>query len=180
MIKRSELRPVGTLLKTHGIDGEIVVQLTADVDLEALQCIVLEIDGIFVPFFPTSVRPKSAETDLVSIAGVETQQQAAAVCGHKVYALVRDLDKQAGEGAGEEGDGMYADDLIGFDVRSDGEIIGKITDFDDSTANYLFIIERRDAAAGQGPLLVPVALVEGVDPEACVVDMEIPRGLLEL
>ena len=75
---------------------------------------------------------------------------------------------------------MYADDLIGFDVRSDGEIIGKITDFDDSTANYLFLIERRDAAAGQGPLLVPVALVEGVDPEASVVDMEIPRGLLEL
>ena len=71
MIKRSELRPVGTLLKTHGIDGEIVVQLTADVDLEALQCIVLEIDGIFVPFFPTSVRPKSAETDLVSIDGVD-------------------------------------------------------------------------------------------------------------
>ena len=51
MITESQLFPVGRLLKPHGINGEITVLLTADVDLASLSCIVLRIDGIFCAVF---------------------------------------------------------------------------------------------------------------------------------
>ena len=56
------LTTVGKLMKPHGINGEITVLLTADVDLAALRCVILEMDGIYVPFFLNSVRPKSSAT----------------------------------------------------------------------------------------------------------------------
>lgn len=175
MILRSELRPIGSLLKTHGINGEIVVCLTIDVDLEELPCVVLDMDGIFVPFYLNSVRPKSSETDLVTIDGIDTQAKASALCGHTLYAIEKYLPESE-----TAGDGFYADDLVGFAVRVDGEIIGKIVDFDDSTANYLFIIEKVNPNGADPRLLLPVAFVEDVNAAACIVDMDVPPGLLTL
>lgn len=50
MIHRSEILEIGRLLKPHGIKGEITVELFGDIDMRALKCVVVNIDGIFVPF----------------------------------------------------------------------------------------------------------------------------------
>ena len=80
MIFESDLRPIGKLLKPHGICGEITALLMDDIDLRQLSCIILQLDGIFVPFFLRVVRPKSSETDLVLIDGVNDEAQASSLC----------------------------------------------------------------------------------------------------
>ena len=60
MITPDILTSIGTFFKPHGIKGEISATLDYDIDPSELRCIVLEIDGIIVPFFVDSRRPKGA------------------------------------------------------------------------------------------------------------------------
>lgn len=171
MIKESELRIVGRLLKPHGICGEVTALLTEDVDLAELSCIMLRLDGIFVPFFLSAVRPKSGETDLLTIDDVTDEEQAARLCPNDIYALVSELPDNDEEG-------MYASDMVGFHVVANGELLGKITGIDDTTANYLFIIEDNTGKRH----LVPVAdeFITSLDMERKVIAMELPEGLIGL
>lgn len=173
MITESQLLPVGRLLKPHGINGEITVLLTADVDLASLSCIVLRIDGIFVPFFLNSVRPKSSETDLVTIDGVASDADAARLCPAEVYVLKVDLPA-----AEADTDGMYASDLLGYDVVENGKMLGKIESVDDTTANYLFIIRTPDGKE----VMVPVAdeFIAGIDTDTRTISLDLPEGLLDI
>lgn len=173
MIRDNELKEIGKLLKPHGINGEIVMSLNIDVNPEELTCIVLRIDGINVPFYLTGVRPKSNETDLISIDGVETETEAVSLCGHTAYALSAELPLKE-----ISSDGLYADEMVGFTVNANGVHLGFITGIEDSTANYLFIIEKTDGKS----CLIPVAdeFIENIDPEEQRVDLQVPDALLEL
>lgn len=173
MIVESELKNIGRLLKPHGITGEVVALIKDDVDLSEVSCVVLDIDGIFVPFFLTSVRQKSSETDLLTIDGISNENEAAGLCGRDLY--VR-MDEIPSDSDGQEG--LYAEDLVGYDAYADEEYLGKITGINDSTANYLFIIER----PGAGQCLVPVAdeFIMLLSPDRKRIDLSLPEGLLEL
>lgn len=172
MITREDLAPIGRLLKPHGINGEITMLLTADVDVSGLRCILLNLDGIFVPFFPTAVRPKSSETDLISIDGVTDEDMAGALCPKDVYALRSDLGTEDNIDA----DGLYASDLIGFTIISDGNAIGSIRDVDDSTENFLFVVE----GPGGAEILIPVVndWIQQIDSENRNITMTVPPELL--
>lgn len=188
MISRTDLKEMGRLQKPHGINGEI----TATSDLEAgelagLRCVVLEIEGIFVPFFINASRPKSSNSALLTIDGVSTEAEAAALCPATLYALREDVaglydssDAPEDEESGEEEEGFYAEDLIGFTVESDdGRLRGEIVDLDDSTDNYLFIV--RDSEGKR--VMLPVAdgsMIEEVDPERHHLLLSLPEGLLDL
>lgn len=176
MILRDELLPVGRLLKTHGVGGEIVVWLDMDVDLGAKRCVVVDIDGIFVPFFPTGVRQKSQDTDLLKLDGIDTDEAAAALCGKTLFVLRADHAEDEEE---EVSEGLYADELVGFQVSSpDGRLKGEIVDVDDSTANVLLVI-RTDTGK---TVYLPVAdeFIVSLDPEKKVMVVAPPEGLLEL
>ena len=64
MIRLSEIAEVGRFNKPHGIKGEISVSINTDIDLNDVKCVIVPIDGIFVPFFLQTVRPKTADTSL--------------------------------------------------------------------------------------------------------------------
>lgn len=177
MIREKDLKKIGRLLKPHGIAGELVLMLTADIDAADIECVLLKLDGIFVPFFISSCRPKSSETDLIRLDGITDETMAASLCPNEVYALASALPQPAPD----EADGFYAEDLVGFQAvdGSTGAPLGKITGIDDTTANYLFIIENPERKA---PLLVPVAdeLIDALDPDARTISLLLPEGLLDL
>ncbi len=175
MITAQEISPIGFLGKTHGVNGEINLITDVDVDIEELSCIVLDIDGINVPFFFDSIRPRGTESYLVMIDGVDSEAKAAMLVNKKVYAL---NDEVAIDEAGDD-DGFYAEDLVGFRISDPAVgLDGEITGIDDSTDNVLFIVE---AASGK-ELLIPVAdeFIAGIDVDRKVVNMDLPVGLLEL
>lgn len=190
MILRTELKEIGRLQKPHGINGEINVQSLLDADeLASLRCVVLEIDGIFVPFFISASRPKSAQTSLLTIDGITSEAEAAKLCPAPLYALRDDIrrleatDSEREDDSEDEEDdeeGFYAEDLIGYTVESnDGLLRGEIVDLDDSTDNYLFIVRDQE---GRRQML-PVAdgsMIEEVDPERHHILLSLPEGLLDL
>lgn len=171
LITDAMVKPVGKLLKPHGICGEMTVLLTMDVDLASFSCVFLKLDGIYVPFFLTAVRMKSSETDLITIDGVTDEQQAAALCPAELYVMADELGEDAA-------DGLYASDLTGFSVDNDGVMLGKIVAIDDTTANCLFIIETPDGEK----CLVPVAdeFIGGIDAANKVLFLSLPTGLVDL
>lgn len=190
MILRTELKEIGKLQRPHGINGEINVQSRLDADeLASLRCVVLEIDGIFVPFFISASRPKSSQTSLLSIDGISSEAEAAKLCPAPLYALRDDIRRleatdsereEDSDDEGDDGEGFYAEDLIGYTVESDdGLLRGEIVDLDDSTDNYLFIVRDQDGRR----LLLPVAdgsMIEEVDTQRHHLLLSLPKGLLDL
>lgn len=87
MILRTDITEAGVFNKPHGIKGEISATLDYDTDLSEVKCIVIEIEGIFVPFFIVSVRPKTAETCLLTIDGIDSEEKARTLTGRAFYLL---------------------------------------------------------------------------------------------
>ncbi len=51
MIAAESLTEIGHFVKPHGINGELSAVIDRDIDIDSLRCIVVSIDGIFIPFF---------------------------------------------------------------------------------------------------------------------------------
>lgn len=174
MIKSEEITKIGQLVKPHGIKGEITATLDYDIDLTELKCIVVNVDGIFVPFFINAVRPKSSETVILSVDGISSDSEAKQLCGTDYYALNTDLDFSDEP----DGEGGYVSDFVGYTVTGpDGSVIGRIEDYDDSTSNVLFIVRR----PGGSITYIPVAeeFIDAIDSTGKNIVMSLPEGLIE-
>ncbi|MDE6269839.1 MAG: ribosome maturation factor RimM, partial [Muribaculaceae bacterium] len=182
MILNSELRVLGEILKTHGLRGEMVVEL-ADTRfgnvVDGLRHVVLSIDNIFVPFRIVSVRSRGAGSVLLTADGIESAEQAAPYTGHTVYALRKEWAETADQNGDEDedADGLYAEDLEGFTlIRPDGAVIGEIERVDTSTANTLLHVSRADAPT----CLIPLAedWITDINPDGRTIAMDVPEELL--
>ncbi|MBO7116809.1 MAG: 16S rRNA processing protein RimM [Prevotella sp.] len=168
MIKNEEVYKIGRLGKSHGIKGEISFQFDDDVfDRVDADYLVLEIDGILVPFFMEEYRFRSDSLALVKFCDIDTQERASELTGCDVY-FPRAL--------AEEDDTPTLASLVGFDLveASNNKKIGTIASIDDSTANILF--ELKDGR------LIPATddLITDINTKDRTIKMEIPEGLLEL
>ena len=176
MITRDELIAIGRYNKPHGVAGEISATIDVDMDtLQGLSCLVTDIDGIFVPFFVNACRPKSQETVLLTIDGIDNEKEVSRLVNHDIYALKRDYRQECLD---SDADGFPLDYFIGFELHdSDGERVGEITDVDEQTENAIFIVDREGAE-----LMVPATdeLIVEFDLDKKVMVMDLPQGLLDL
>lgn len=184
MIKDSEIIEIGRVLKPHGVNGEMVAVLDClpETDLmpedilSALRCVMFDVDGIKVPFFISEVRPRGPESVLITLDDVNTDSDAMFFKGKEIYALRTELNEQ---GLESDEEGNFADSFIGFTLvdAENGKTVGRITDIDCSTANYLFIVSAADKE-----IMVPVAdeLVTEYDMVKRTISMHLPVGLTEL
>ncbi|MDE6370868.1 MAG: ribosome maturation factor RimM [Duncaniella sp.] len=175
MIHRDEIVEIGIFNKPHGIKGEVSASLDFDMDLVSVKCIIIEVDGIFVPFFIKSVRPKTAETCLITIDGVNTEQQARSLAGRHFYILKSDLP----EDEEDDEDGFYLSDLVGYKLEDvSAGVVGEITDYNDATANVLFIVTDADG----NEIYVPATdeYIDEIDTETKTVFTDLPAGIIDL
>ena len=168
MIKPEEVYKIGRLGKAHGVKGEVSFQFDDDIfDRVDSDYLILEVDGILVPFFIEEYRFRSDTVALVKFEDVDTQQRAQELTGCDVY-FPRSL--------ADDDETPSLSMLIGFDVVdvTIGTTVGRIAAIDDSTANLLFELED-----GR---LIPAAeeLITNIDSKNKVIKMTIPEGLLEL
>ena len=168
MIKPEEVYKIGRIGKAHGVKGEVTIQLTDDVfDRVDADYLVLDIDGILVPFFIEEYRFRSDNVALMKFEDIDTQDRAQELTGCDVY-FPRAL--------ADEDDAPTLTFLVGFDVIDaiNGKTVGRIAAIDDSTANLLF-----ELADGR---LLPAAdeLISDIDQFGRTITMNIPEGLLEL
>jgi 16S rRNA processing protein RimM len=175
MITNSQISNIGKLVKPHGVNGEIVVTIDCDIDLSTVKCIIINIDGINIPFFISSIRPRGKESYLIMIDGINNETDAAMICGKSLHVLNNEI-----EDVEDEEGGFYANDLIGYNVYlSDyNSLIGEIIDIEDSTENALFIVKRENNEIIYIPIVVD--FIENISTETSTIIMDLPIGLLEL
>lgn len=173
MIRKDDVYKIGRLGKPHGVKGEISFMFNDDVfDRVDTDYLILDIDGILVPFFMEEYRFKGAETALIKFEDIESEDDLQEIVGRDVY-FPRHMSDS------EEGDVTWAE-IIGYnliDART-GKLVGKITSVDDTTINILFETETPD---GNG-VLVPASdeLITNVDTKKKEISIELPEGLLNL
>lgn len=169
MIKQEDVYKIGRLGKAHGVKGEVSFQFTDDIfDSVDAEYLVLDIDGILVPFFMEEYRFRNDSVCLVKFCDVDTQQRAQELTGCDVY-FPRALAEEADET-------LSLASLVGFEIISmpDGSVIGTIASIDDTTQNILFELEDGT--------LIPASdeLIEDIDTGQRQIKMTIPTGLLEI
>lgn len=178
MIKEEDITSVGKLLKTHALKGELNMLLDIDPGyLEEGNPTILDIDGIYVPFYAESVRTKGSFSFLVKFEGIDSEIEAKKLVNKTVYALRDRLKEYMLENYDEE----YAlyDDLVGYTIEDiDAGVIGKVVEIDTNTENELFIVETPDGNTVYIPLTED--FIEKMDEEKKTITMRLPEGLLDL
>lgn len=175
MIRQEDVYKIGRLGKPHGVKGEISFQFTDDVfDRVDADYLIIEVDGILVPFFIEEYRFRSDETALLKLEDIDTQEAARELTNSDVY-FERRLSDEADEPS------MAA--IIGYRLvnDADGQEIGTITGIDDSTANILFEVLKSGTDDGS-PILIPAAeeFITGIDNDKREISVALPEGLLDL
>ena len=169
MIKREEVYKIGRLGKAHGIRGEVSFLFDDDVfDRVDADYLILDIDGILVPFFLEEYRFKSDANALVKFDGIDTVERAKELTGCDVY-FPRELSDD------DNGHISWAE-IVGY-LLVDAEtktVAGTIATVDDSTMNTLFELED-----GR---LIPASeeLIQAIDTKKHQIEIKLPEGILEL
>lgn len=161
---------VATVIKPHGIKGELSVELTdmaePDEDFAPGGCLIAEIDGLDVPFFVASSRPRGSESLLLKLDDVESEADAAALAGRRLYVYADP----------EEAEELTAGDLVGYELvdAATGARIGRVEDLTELTPGAWYF--------DLGGRLIPAVdeFIADVDHDARTVLMTLPEGLLEL
>lgn len=159
---------IGIFNKTHGHDGEINLTVEVPFNYEECKFIFAKVDGLAVPFEVESIRERNEDTLLVSFQRMEAKKLQMLV---KQDAYVDDLYIEHDE---EEMNAAY---YVGHKIENEnGEFIGIITDYDDSTANILFRIEDNDG----NDHFIPAAAIDIIELSEKSIKCKLPDGLMEL
>ncbi len=164
---------IGRIGKPHGVKGEMNFMFTDDVfDRTDSDYLIIEVEGLLVPFFIEEYRFRSDETALLKLCDIDTQEQARQFTNCEVFFERSKADTPADE--------LTWAQIVGFQIvdENNGKIVGKIVAVDDSTENILFEIETTKGHQ----TLIPAhdSLIRDIDTQSQTITMTIPDGLLAL
>lgn len=172
MIKDKEVLRIGTITKTHGVNGEVVLSFTDDV-FDRVECdyLICKMDGILVPFFMEEYRFKSDTSALIKFERIDDANAAARMAGIEVYFPLH-LAEQAQDGE------LSWNTFVGMQVVDEQTgMLGEIVHVNTQTLNTLFEIE-----GPRGSLLVPAQeeFIVDLDRQERILTVDLPDGLLDL
>lgn len=194
MISRDSIYKIGVIGKPHGVKGEVTFNFDDDIfDRTDDEYLILDVDGILVPFFMEEYRFKNDETALMKFEDIDTQEQARTLTGCDVFFPREKAEEAEGEASlsqligytlvnAGENDAATAnedkDNAATANEEEAGTPIGTICAIDDSTANLLMEVETPDGRQ----LLIPMSddLITDIDQQGRRLVMRIPDGLLDL
>ncbi|PVX52726.1 ribosome maturation factor RimM [Hallella colorans] len=173
MIKREDVYRIGQLERPHGVRGEITFRFVDDVfDRVETDHLLIELDGILVPFFIEEYRFKSNEVALLKFEDIDTQMQAREISGCDVF-----FQRAR---SGDDVDHLSWSEIVGYKIldAQTYKPVGVVKGVDDSTINVLFEVAANDGRE----ILIPAdaSLITKVDNNTRVIAMNIPQGLLDL
>jgi 16S rRNA processing protein RimM len=175
MIDKLNYRHIGTITKTHGVEGELTLRLLPNIDADAVNpyFLFLDLDGGLVPFYLESLRDRGDGSLLVGFEHLNTETKARRLLETDVW--IADDDYQ--EARNDEGD-IHSSMLVGYSVEDDVHgLLGKIVELRDPERNPLFVVD-----GAKGEILIPVAdeFITGLDQAKKILFISTPEGLIDL
>lgn len=172
-MKKDDHYFTGSLLKTIGNKGEIILKFNNDLseEIQKLESILVEVDGKLVPFFIETIKIKSSQTIIVQIEGLDSEYKSQEFIGCDFY-----LSKEQKEKAGANTEEFA--DVEGYSVKDQNDtLIGTVIEFLDIAKNPLLNVQTQN-----GEKLIPAndELILDIDDNLQVIYIEIPEGLLDI
>ena len=150
----------GEIVNTHGVRGEVKMLSWLDSPESMLDFDRCRIGGKDHTIASCRVQ---GTCDLLKLSGVDTMEAAQALRGKTVEIYREDVDD----------DVVFAAELVGMDVFSDGDPIGKITEVLDYPGNQVYVVK------GEREYMIPAvsAFVLSVDMEANRMEVKLLEGM---
>lgn len=178
MFDKENFSQIGSIISTHGLNGELSSQLFIDIDDLLIDnddiFLFLEIDNNLVPFRLESYRTKGKNTSLLQFSDIYDKDSAERYCNMNVWIENRFLPTDNIDDISDVSI-FITYDL--FDANTDKRI-GKIVSIDDSTINTLLKVD----IDGEDEVLIPFAeeLIDAIDTNSKAIYLKIPIGLIDL
>lgn len=160
---------VGTIVKPHGIRGDVAMRLETDFPERLLEADILYIGAEYTPHEVQRIRRHSSGM-LVQLAGINDRNEAEVLRKAAVYIHIDEaIPLEDGE--------YYLYEIQGIQVVTDaGKILGQLTDFIETGANDVYIVTSDEG----GEILLPAIpeVILDVNLEEHVMTVHILDGLL--
>ena len=175
MLDLSESICVGFIARTHGIHGKVALrldQLSVE-DIQKMESVFIEIDGLPVPFFIESIEEKTSDTLLLTFTDIVNEESARELTGCKVY-----ISKKYVNPAYYKNSLSELNELKDFTIiDTEKGAIGVLKSIINIELNPLMQITKN-----KKEILVPFQceFLQRIDKKNKVIHVEIPDGLLEL
>ena len=173
MISHKEVFCIGHLGSSHGLKGYIDLHYTDDIFLsDDCDYLVLEIDGLLVPFFVEDWQVRNSELAAVKFEDYDSVEAVHILQNAPVF-----YPKSAIKAERTELNSWKM--LTGFELSdSKAGKLGIVDDVDDSSANILLSIRTPEGKN----IVLPVHpdLLSALDINARTITLELPDGILEL
>jgi 16S rRNA processing protein RimM len=87
MIDLSDYIVAGIITKTHGVHGQVIMQLNnlSFENILKMELVIIEIDGLPVPFFIESFSSRNATSIILSLEDIKQEKNAIELIDKKVY-----------------------------------------------------------------------------------------------
>ena len=150
----------GQIVTTHGVRGEMKLLPWTDGPEFLLDFSRVRIGGTTYKIESCRVQKTC---NLLKVRGIDTMEQAQAMRGKVVSLYREDISDEV----------VFAAELIGMEVRADGNVIGSITDVLDYPGNSVYVVK------GEFEYMIPAvkAFVLSTDLENNVMEVKIIEGM---
>lgn len=156
---------IGYFSKTHGLKGELQLNITRDFDIENCGAVIIKLSSGDSPQFISEFR-ENKNGFVLLLEEIDSVEKAKAFVGKKVQVKEEFVFEEE------------ANPLIGYKLidKKFGEV-GVITDIDDSGANPVFNIDHKGKQ-----VILPYNddFVTGIDEVKKTVNYRAPEGLIEM
>ena len=159
---------IGKIVNTHGIKGE--VRLLSNFKYK---------EKVYVPGFKIYIGKKKTEEtiktyrhhkqfEMITIEGIININDVLKYKGEKVYIDKSDLKLDMHE--------FLDEDLIGFNVMIENEVVGKVVDIENTNYQKQLIVNKNEKK-----YLVPLVygIIKDINLSACEITLENIKGLLD-
>ena len=151
---------IAKILKSNGTDGGLLIGVR-DIEvgqIDPQEPVFIEFDGLPVPFFIQDIRQRGTSKAIIHLNDIDNLEDAEEVVGRAIYV----------EGEWEDEQEL---DFTGWTLLNRGERVGTVTGMEPIPGNLCLYV---------GDAMVPLHedLILSVDPDARVLDLDLPDGLL--
>ncbi len=172
-MQKEECYQVGTIVKTHNLKGEVVLNFDVDNPAEyaKIETFFLEIKGKLVPFFVQKLQLTVKNNAIVQFEDIDNIDLAKKMVKTEVYLPLAILPDD------DEG-GFYLHEVIDYQVIDiEKGVLGTITNIYEGDLQDLFGMTYKGKE-----VLIPVvdAFIVQILHETKIIEMNLPNGLIEL
>lgn len=177
MLRKEDFEVIGYAGRTHGVSGELSCKLNVELGelFESTDSLFLmvEEEGLLIPYRVMGLRSKSGDIDLIHFTGITTREEAEQLSGRNIW-LSREYIADELQSSDPYEYSRYKGYFV-YDSQAPDVCIGQIESVDDSTLNSLLYINR-----GDDELILPIAkeLLASYHDEERKLYLHIPLGLL--